>query len=366
MVSRVWRTGEFVARMGLVTASTLLAVPACGGQSSSGNPAGSAGEVGAGGGSADAGGGSADAGGGTAGAGGGTAGAGDGGFESVEQFCVWSAGHYCAQLEACAPPIAMTFYFGDGARCRALVAQSCRAFSANPAVASFEKRHACYAAIYAQSCDDWYDRSHVPEACLPPASGTKAAGAGCAYDAECSSGVCVTTEYPCGHCTAEGASQLGGPCGGATQCALGLQCSSQGVCTGYGAEGAACEYPYEACAGKLRCVGGRCSAPLPLGADCAALAGGEDACDAASYEACDLPDTGKCVKISIVNVNEPCNGISYCSNAYCDWHSNPFVWTCKPYLAEGESCALVGDAIDPCLWPSYCQNGKCTVSRTCG
>ncbi|HZU82699.1 MAG TPA: hypothetical protein VE987_07275 [Polyangiaceae bacterium] len=131
------------------------------------------------------------------------------------------ATEYCARLAACAPNLA-TFLYGTVDAC---VAQLSAAVSDPSQVTA----PSCSAFLSSATCSDLVrgDNSNFPDACGPLAFGNL--GDACSSDDQCLSGFCArsSADPSVGACAAPTGAprgQSGAPCGGADDCAWGLQC----------------------------------------------------------------------------------------------------------------------------------------------
>lgn len=165
----------------------------------------------------------------------------------------------------------------DRAACQARTAARCELELADPAVkmgaAAVE---ACAAASTSSTCASFLT-GLKPAAC-GSVPGAVAEGGACTDSAQCATGLCSSTTYPCGTCsTPTPGAPIGGTCILNGDCAPGLNCTTSGTCAAYVQEGGLCEQTSD-CVPTLVCWSGTCVTPLPAGAPCMTDAQGNDAC----------------------------------------------------------------------------------------
>jgi hypothetical protein len=119
--------------------------------------------------------------------------------------------------------------------------------------------------------------------------GTLPDGTGCAYDAQCSGGLCKIGDWfdTCGVCSSPAAA--GEACHQRAGCQEGLQCSlaraTSATCVATLAQGAACEPTSGGCARNFSCPNNLCQPQPRLG----------QACEA-NYGGCDQTEDSECLK----------------------------------------------------------------------
>jgi hypothetical protein len=200
---------------------------------------------------------------------------------------------------------------------------------------------ACVAAYATYSCADFMN-SNPPAACRPQ-PGTGAAGAACAFDAQCQSAFCqIPRGNECGTCAAP--PSPGDSCANLAHCPSGLFCTKNSkVCTTHSQLGGACDSD-TTCGYGLLCVGVN------------EEAGTQGTCMAAVSD-----DGGACDRTAKTGP-----GCDSALNLYCTKSD-----TCAPYsfAASGEPCKFVDDAgtYTICTGASVCvadpttaQTGTCT------
>jgi hypothetical protein len=274
-------------------------------------------------------------------------------FESV---CMAAGTSLCMKLNTCFPFLVETSY-GDLMRCRNRYAIQCVAQLAAPGSGvSSSYVQSCDAAIAAGSCTALLD-GVLPSACAPVPMGQLAAGAACGESSQCAGGDCrkPTGSY-CGTCTTLAAA--GASCASA-DCAPGLACTSNMMCTPLAALGATCDATHP-CEPTLSCNHlAKCAARLHLGAACNPVA---RACDELAGQVCDGV-TKKCVQAQVsTTMCGVVNGTAMAckGGAVCQFPSRTSATgTCVAPAMDGGACSTTNGP--SCFAPAYCSAGKCTL-----
>ena len=216
--------------------------------------------------------------GGTAGSNVGTAGA----DPSVADVCAAYAAAVCDFTLRCGP---VYFYQSLGTMdgCTAAYAAACLDRLVAPGIRLKPADvQTCAKATAATTCA-------LPRPAACRFQGTLADGAGCAYDDQCSGGLCKIADWfdTCGVCSSPvGAGEI---CHQRAGCQEGLQCSlgwaTNDTCVARVAQGGACEPTSDSCDRNFSCQNNVCQPQPRLG----------QACDA-SYGGCDQTENSECLK----------------------------------------------------------------------
>ena len=258
----------------------------------------------------------------------------------MEAACEAYADATCNKLTGCAIYAERATY-ADAAACRAGQKATCiidaTAYGSTYAPADISS---CAAAYAAGDCSTLTVR---PTACRKP--GTRANGASCGTDAQCSSSACTKASgAACGICKARVA--LGQSCGSTTaDCAHGLTCDG-GVCKNVAALGASCVSA--ACS-----FGNTCHSTTKT---CVALRDVGQSCDDADLS-CNILNGGICTA-------NTCTALTYgAAGATCSFMSGALCAAgdcvsgkCVAQVPVGASCAIAD-----CQNPLRCD----TATKTC-
>jgi hypothetical protein len=276
---------------------------------------------------------------------------------TTDQACTTAGMAVCGKISACSPFL-LQENFGDVATCSRRFALSCAAQLEAPGMpVGPDFVSACYAALAAGTCADYF-AGVLPPACKPQPAGTRAVGDVCMSNWQCANDSCRTTEgSQCGTCAA--LATVGQSCATA-DCEPGLFCNTNHYCHPYGAVGTACntEHP---CRYPLTCKAGLCAAGDTLGATCVT-----------SPQTCDLwhgllcnPVTKKCDTIVQVQAGAVCgvgtDGIAHActGGASCNRPSMTATsGTCVAPAADGQACNATNGPY--CTFPAVCVSGTCT------
>jgi hypothetical protein len=197
-------------------------------------------------------------------------------------------------------------------------------------------------------CGSCFPQSGIGQACQGRSCG---AGAACVYTGgNGSTCVAVTVSGAGGACDGEG-----------KQCEAGLVCNTAShVCASPGAAGAPCAFDVD-CASGLVCppssTGGaaRCASPGQAGARC----GLDSQCSTGL--GCDA-NAGTCAQVTYVGAGQPCTGTTRCLVGTCPVIVSPGggtgSGTCPPVVADGQPC---NDATGTCDTFANCNHGVCTL-----
>jgi len=315
----------------------------------------------------------------SSGGGGTSSGGSSGGGLGAAQACSDYATAECNVRNGCTNGFAITIDFGDVSTCQSRLEASCANALAAPGTGSTPAHvEGCAQALGGQSCFDYFTNA-TPAACATPA-GTLAAGAGCAFSAQCQSAFCaIESSEVCGTCQA--APQAGSACGGGVGCGDGLICFSDSESCGVGVEdGGACS-DHDACGAGESCVGlvdgghGTCVPRGGVSAPCDPKEGTEPSCFGAGGIACvrGVRDAGTCLPISVETSGATCGTVAGQADAVCGTgglcvKSSPDGGTgaCQGYVSDGQSCdSVLGP---PCVTPAKCvpatdggTAGTCTL-----
>lgn len=248
---------------------------------------------------------------------------------------------------------------------------ACPDYAFNPdSNRTVEEMAACLPALAARTCTD------LALSIMPPcfATGKRAPNTGCAFNSQCTSGVCMGGSSRCGSCY-DGVKPAGGSCAVDYQCATGSYCSrsqGSGTCVDnntvvYAAQGEACDLdtiPAVGCVGDLYCKtsglgsAGTCLPAPGVGQPCASNGINSSTICAAgttctSHGTCDVP--GACSSAGA------CDSASACV-------STGSGLACVPLASVGQACSTSsGDTLPPCLAPAVCDGrGTCVGRRTAG
>lgn len=289
----------------------------------------------------------------------------DGGADagiSAQQACADYATALCTLRDGCTGGFDITVAFGDDSTCVSRVQTDCSgsvaATGSGATPAHFE---ACAQALAGTSCPAFF-ANQLPQACQPPA-GKLAAGAGCAFSAQCESSYCaVGANEVCGSC--QPAPAAGSSCDGGLACGPGLLClADTGACAVAVADGGACA-SRDACGPSEACVA------TPTGsAYCEPRGGIGTACDPTDQTAPNCFNAGgaycsrtardaggTCVAISVQQPGEPCGATlaqdQLCGNGGLCVRGADGGGSCVGFVSDGQSCDSV--AGPPCLQPAKC------------
>lgn len=241
----------------------------------------------------------------------------------------------------------------DQLRYHLSAANACPDYAFNPdSSRTVEAVAACLPDLRALTCTD------ITTGLVPPCLtgvGKRDAGASCAFNSQCKSGLCRDAGSGCKKCEPR-EKREGETCQNWIDCAPGLHCN--GVCLAdgtptYAAEGKPCDLnasPIAGCVGDLYCdvksgaKVGTCTAPPGSGQPC----GGGRFC---------APGIS-CVQGTCRAPGECADGLKCDSSSYCTANL-----TCAPRPKLGSECQMS----TPCLAPGYClNNAKCVVPRLVG
>jgi hypothetical protein len=299
---------------------------------------------------------------------------------SADQACAdWSYAR-CSRLQSCSPT-AVELRYGDVTTCEALMKTNCVANLAAPSTGSTTAGlEECVQAVPNWDCGDFIFSQNPPPECQQ-ATGALAAGAQCAFQAQCQSGFCaIVPGAACGACAA--APQPGDPCAQLTSCGPTLQCNTvSATCLTVAQAMAECA-PDQSCAIGNECIGdnlmtgasGTCEpAGESVGAPCHSTpddAGAATECDFYAGLTCDN-QSQKCAPVQFVGAGQPCNYVEsqsqsiYCgSGGKCLSATPGAQGTCAGASPLGGACDLV---MGPeCVSPSRCIVGaEGGTSGTC-
>ncbi|MFO0592143.1 MAG: hypothetical protein U0441_31660 [Polyangiaceae bacterium] len=250
----------------------------------------------------------------------------------------------CARMFKCTPVLVLAFE--DQVTCETFYSPEMEWMFALPDVDfGADQVQRCADDMREASCDKYYSYSMANPDC--PMVGTRAEKDACAAYVQCASGYCsVAGGAECGVCAPTAA--LGADCTAASPvCESGSYCGEDGKCAAIPVikEGDACASGW--CGNSLRCVDGKCAAPIPEGGACTS----EMDCDRANGYAC-ANATKKCTRLKVAAVGEACgDSLTMCSiDGNCDGQK----CVARPQL--GEAC--FGNNMH-CAVNLMCVDGKC-------
>jgi hypothetical protein len=292
---------------------------------------------------------------------------------TVEAGCAAQSAADCTLRNTCSGGIGSDVDYGSTSACTSQLTEQCLAnFAAPETATTLAHINGCTAAYGSESCTDWAD-DDPSVACQSP-HGTRANGARCGVNSQCSSGLCIVSENAeCGTCQAPPAP--GAPCNTENECGYDLACpfyvpARSGVCTAFGATGATCDNLHP-CQGGLACVGadtstgatGTCQTAATSGQSCNDRTG--PACDGTLFLGC---VDGTCVVETLVGAGQPCgsqqSGYNRCTGgAACVTPFGPcqhdtgascgsVTGTCVAPAANGSPCDTLEGPL--CLTPAKC------------
>jgi hypothetical protein len=295
---------------------------------------------------------------------------------TLTEVCAAAATARCARLEACTGGVGITVRFGDAATCAARFALSCVAsLSAADTGATPASVAACTAALPGESCTQYLDNDPVAACQSQPGPG--AAGAVCAFNAQCASAFCLVEKgAACGACAASPA--VGAPCASGAECGPNQACpKATSVCAAYAPQGGACGTGAP-CAAGFSCVGetatamGSCQpAGTMVGTACDPKHKTAPGCESQQGFYCDAT-TLTCAVVAYAAADQPCgivNGaVVTCKAGGLCVYPAPMATagTCEAAAADGAAC---DDTLGPpCLGPARCVRtsdggtaGVCTL-----
>lgn len=292
---------------------------------------------------------------------------------SKDQACTDLATARCGQLMTCSAAD-LEKRWPDANTCEAREKLACmNSLSAPQTAATPTTVKACADALAQSSCDAFLSAAMPPTACLPQ-HGPRAAGAPCAFAAECASGFCsVADDAVCGTCAAEPAPgdscassgcgptmtcvkstmtcqvpvSAAGACGKDLPCEVGLSCVGSTATT------------MGTCQAEVTTAGGTCDPKQMTGPSCSGGAG--LTCDTAML---------KCVTQPLASANQPCGLVgttrTACSGgATCSIPQGETMGVCVAPAADGGACNI--DSGPGCITPAKCVSGSCQLpgSMTC-
>lgn len=236
--------------------------------------------------------------------------------------------------------------------CKASAVASCLATQSSGSTVKPSDLDACATKVGAQTCTEVLTGTDV---CRLPA-GTRADGAACKLDTDCTSSFCAKGQDDCGTCAAvpaEGGSCVKFGCGPDRVCRGGTECVTPKKA------GEACA-PADACAGSLSCVAGVCVAPLETeGASCDPAGATAPKCSLLKALYCG-EQTKKCLKLTPAKAGEACGFLDgqviVCTiSNFCQTGDAALAGTCVPKLAAGAACGPKAE----CQASLSCKNGTC-------
>ena len=221
--------------------------------------------------------------------------------ERIGTACTAYASALCAQLASCSPAL-LTSVYGELDVCGERTQGACeRSASAAHAVGTGAGIALCAAALDTISCEDLLNNS-LPEACRP-LPGQLDDTSACAEHAECASLRCARADDTlCGRC-AELANE-GERCATASDCAVGLVCTTAALCALPLAERGRCASD-RPCAFPLVCAAGACSTTLASGSPCDPKA---DRCNTFAGQVCG-PLSLVCEPLRYERAGGPCGWV---------------------------------------------------------
>ena len=295
--------------------------------------------------------------------------------------CADVAHAQCVKHEACSlASFANDHSYGSEADCEARVAPSCvNALAAQGTGQSPANIESCVAQYPNYSCTDFRD-NNPSGACLPPA-GTRANGAVCGANAQCTSTFChIAQNETCGVCAAQPVADA--PCSYAGDCGRNLGCAiassaTTGTCAARVASAGTCLTNTNPCQAGYACVGdnetnatsGTCqSQGNTLGAACDRSRKTEANCDAEFGLTC-VPtaagsSVGTCQAITLVGAGQTCGVLGSApitGEALCNAgglcakvNTSDATGTCVAAAADGAACDSDTSVGPPCLPPAKC------------
>jgi hypothetical protein len=302
---------------------------------------------------------------------------------SAAEACADLAQARCAMRASCSNDVSVTRVYGDMTTCLAREQTACQDGLAGPGTGNDpDMVEACVRAYPTFSCADFFDNK-PPAPCAP--TGSRANGAACAFNGQCTSGFCSGTKNAaCGTCAdspAAGDSCATSACGHGQVCV-----DSTLLCQDRGTLNATCDSDHP-CGNGLSCTGnnattaGTCqnaltAANLPCG-------GQLPGCDGNVGLRCTGPSgTGKsCQPITYVGDGKPCGTMGdgsfvQCTRGDCYIATGLIAGgqqgTCKADAADGAACDIqLGPGCTPparCVVAGTGTAGTCTVplGPTCG
>jgi hypothetical protein len=286
---------------------------------------------------------------------------------SRDQACTDLATARCGALMTCSSAD-LQRRWPDADTCEAREKLACMDSLAAPETAATPTTMKdCADALAEEACPAFLSGDMPPTACLPQ-HGPRAAGAPCAFAAECASGFCsVADDALCGTCAAApapGASCATSGCGPTITCV-----KSTMLCQIPGAATAACskDLPCEAglaCVGATTTAMGTCQAEVTTqdaACDPKRMTGPD--CSAAAGLTCDT-QTMTCVQQPLAAANQPCGLIgttrTACSGgATCVIPQGEQMGLCVAPAADGGACNT--DSGPDCETPAKCVSGTCQL-----
>jgi hypothetical protein len=281
---------------------------------------------------------------------------------SADKACADSAYAHCSRLSACSAT-AVTLRYGDVGTCESTMKSFCLAALAAPSGGSTPGGlESCVSAIPNWNCDDFVLGQNPPPECQQ-ATGSLAAGAGCAFAQQCQSGFCaIVPGAACGTCAAP--PQPGDSCAQLTTCGVTLSCLPfNATCVLPGQPMGPCA-PTQSCTLGNECIGanyttgasGTCLAAVESsGAACSSTT---NQCDFYAGLTCNT-QMKQCVAAQLVGAGQACNFVTSASETmYCGGGGKCLSatlgaqGTCAGAANIGGACDLVAGPV--CIGPSRC------------
>ncbi|HTA93364.1 MAG TPA: hypothetical protein VK745_27490 [Polyangiaceae bacterium] len=288
---------------------------------------------------------------------------------SADAACTKLADARCERVGTCNAD-GIQVRYGDLATCQSAQKAACmNSLAASSTGATPTTTSACADALPAVDCTD-YNNNLLPVACQPVA-GKLAAGAACAFSAQCQSRFCgIDKNASCGVCQPE--PQVNDSCASLDSCGPGLTCVAKGtVCASEDAKtGDACDADTP-CGAGFSCVGakaattaaaavqGACQpAVATTGAACDSKKKTGPGCDPAKGLACD-PTSMLCIAAVVASAGQACDGdLTVCAAAAsCVIPTGATMGTCVAAAADGAAC-------DTANGPSCLTLSRCIVTGT--
>jgi len=185
----------------------------------------------------------------------------------------------------------------------------------------------------------------------------------CAFDLQCTTHLCSTTNGACGSCAYVPKQDLGGQCSQSIDCKDPADCVAS-VCTAQPKLGESCG-DEQICVSRsgdayVGCVGGVCTAGGRPNEPCLEI-NGAGYCGAG--HACS--PLGTCVPAQFVGPGEHCGSfadrIAFCRGGNCNFPDDPEKSECVSWPGIGESCQKVTN-YDHCADGMYCDSTTATCA----
>lgn len=294
---------------------------------------------------------------------------------SDDAACAKLAAARCERVGTCNAD-GIEVRYGDLATCQSAQKAACmNSLAASSTGATPTTANACADALPGVACSD-YNNNLLPVACQP-AVGKLAAGAACAFSAQCQSQFCgIDKNASCGVCQPQ--PQVNDSCASLDSCGPGLTCVAKGtVCAAENPKvGDICDADTP-CGSGFSCVGskaatataaavsGACQpAVASAGAACDSKKKTGPGCDPAKGLTCD-PTSMLCIAAVVASAGQACDGdLTVCAAAAtCVIPTGATMGTCVAPAADGAACDTANGP--GCLTLSRCIITGTGTSGTC-